>query len=757
MAQPPQPSPLEQLAALADEGEVTGQATALSEEAISPWLSFLAGGITGVVSLVKAISYGALIFSGELSPFLSVGLGLLFISNILIRLVTALTSSFRPIIYNPQSEQVVIVSFMAASIAKQIAPNTSPEVLLITVVLGIGFSTLLTGCVLIVLGFMRQGNLGRYLPYPIIGGFLAGVSWLMMSGGFKIIAGEALNSGNAIALSEPGLLIQMLVGLGFAGILFGMTRHWKQAWIMPMGFLGATGIFYIMAAGLGFSAQDLRAQGWLLDLPRQGSLWQPLPLTAFRDIDWALIQGQTGTIFSLSLMSTLGLLLGATNLEVALDKEIALNRELKSLGTANLIAGLFGGLAGSLSLNSSLLAYKLGGRTRWVGLSGAVIFALALAWGSTVIAYLPTFAFGGLLLFLGFDLLTEWMYAAWFKLPKDEYLIALLVFGEIVFSDLITGIGIGLLLAVILFVVNYSRISPTRYDLFGDSYKSNVIRPTHQERFLREMGSRIYMLQLEGYLFFGSANTLVNKISSVISQSVFPIRFILLDFRLVRGVDFSATLSFRKLKVLAQKHDIIILLTQILPKHLEFFRKASVVEYDDKTIRIFESLDRGFEWCEEKLLEEGKWRRQRFFPLAMQFGDIFQNQNDTSEFIGYLESLDCSGGDIIAHAGELEQGLYFVEFGQISAVITLENQAAKRLRTYTAGTVCGEKGLVSSLIRSSTLIAEQNSKLYLLSREKFTQMEQQAPHLANALLKLVLHAQNEQIESYEKEIRFLLQ
>jgi SulP family sulfate permease len=230
----------------------------------------------------------------------------------------------------------------------------------------------------------------------------------------------------------------------------------------------------------------------------------------------------------------------------------------------------------------------------------------------------------------------------------------------------------------------------------------------------------------------------------------------LLDFRLVRGIDFSATLSFRKLKALAQKGNIVILLTQIPPPSLEFLRKAGIIEPDDAVIKIFENLDRGFEWCEEKLLEEGKWRRQRFFPLAMQLRDIFQDEKDASEFISYLEGLDFSAGELIAQAGEREQGLYFVEFGQISAVITLEDQSTKRLRTYTAGTVCGEKGLFSFQKRSNTLVAEQNSKLYLLPSEKFVQMEQHAPQLANALLKLVLHGQSEQIESYEKEIKFLL-
>jgi SulP family sulfate permease len=205
MAQLPQPSPLDQLAALTDEANQTGPATAPVEDPISPWFSLLAGGTTGIISLVKTISYGALIFSAGLSPFLPAGLGLLFVSNILTRLITALTASFPPIIYNPQSEQVVIVAFMAASIARQVDPDTPPEALLMTIVLGIGLSSLLTGAIQLALGLMQRGDLGRYLPYPIVGGFWAGVSWLMMTGGIKIIADKALDSSNIMDVFLSGL------------------------------------------------------------------------------------------------------------------------------------------------------------------------------------------------------------------------------------------------------------------------------------------------------------------------------------------------------------------------------------------------------------------------------------------------------------------------------------------------------------------------------------------------------------------------
>lgn len=722
------------------------------------WLSIFAGVFTGVISLVKTISFAALIFSAGLSPYLPAGLGMLFISNIMIRVVTACSSSFPPVVYNPQSEQVVVLTFMAAAIHERFFVSTPPEILLSTIVVCIAFSSLLAGLTLFLLGTLRQGDLGRYLPYPITGGFLAGISWLLIVGALQLIAGRSLRWALVPELWHAQILLQLLAGLLFALGLLYFTRHSQQTWIMPLGFVIAVALFYGLTAAVGYSMADAHKDGWFLDLSAQFNWWQPLNLTNLSVINWSIFRNQVGAIGTLIFLTTLSLLLGATNLELSLDKDVDPNRELKSLGMANIASGLLGGAPGTLSLSSSLLAYRLGGRTRLVGLSGAALYAVMLLMGTSWLGHLPKFALGGLLLFSGIDLLMRWFVQSWRQLPRDEFAIALIVFGAIVLTDLITGVTIGLLLAVGLFVLNYSRISPSRYALLGSEYRSNYIRPTSQEQFLSEQSNQIYIVKLQGFIFFGTANTLLTQVSEMIrtSQSRVPIRFIILDFSLVRGIDFSSTLSFKKLRILAKKQKFKLLFTGLSPKLMKALDQSSILEVTDLTIEVFEDIDRGFEWCENFLLEQAQWRRQRFLPLSMRLSELFDSEEADVQFMGYLQKLTFQEGEIIAPEGEPETGVYIIEEGQVSSITTLSDKFDKRLQTYTPGTVCGFRGLYCTTDHSSTLIADRMSQLYFLSKEAFRQLEQDSPHMANVLLKFILQSQSLQIASYEKELKSLL-
>lgn len=757
--QPPEHSPLEQLIALSEEPEDDGSAVALAQpkteqESKSIGLSVLAGVLTGIVSLVKVISYAALMFSGILSPFLSVGLGVLLISNIVVRVVTSLTSSFPPVIYNPQSEQVVILTFMVGAIADQLFGKVSSDALVATVVGAIALSTVLTGIGLMLLGTFKQGNLGRYLPYPITGGFLAGISWLLVIGGFKLITGQTWRWGRMFAVLNSNVGLQLLAGLLFAALLWLVTRRLQNSLTMPVLFAAAVVAFYLIAGLAGFSVDEIRSTGWLVNLSTRGTLWPAIEPATVSEIDWSVVRSQAGAIGTLIFLSTLSLLLGATNLELFFDREIDLNQELKSVGTANILAGCLGGATGGLSFSSTLLGYRLGGRTRWVGLSGAALYCTVFFIGSSFISYLPRFALGGFLIFSGMDVLSKWLYASWFKLPKDEYAIALIVFGSIVFTDLITGVGIGLLLAVGLFVVSYSRISPSRYELFGDEYKSNLIRPKAQEDFLASKSNQIYIVKLQGFLFFGTANRLFNQIKEQVqhSQQRSPTRFIILDFRLVRGIDFSSTLSFEKLKATVQKNQAVLLFTGLSPKLIQVLRQAKILDRDDTSIQLFGDIDRGFEWCEEMLLSEAQWRRQRFFPMAMQLEEIFE-EDDIETFVSYLKKLEFSTGEMVSEPGKIYFGLYFVEVGQVSLITDLPDGSTKRLQTFSAGTLCGQLDASEDKESANRLIAEQDSQLYFLSTAAFNRMEQEDSRLANILLRSLLRSQKRQITSYEKELR----
>ncbi|MGJ3245205.1 MAG: SulP family inorganic anion transporter [Elainellaceae cyanobacterium] len=146
----------------------------------------IAGIVTGIISVLTTISLAAMVFSGDLAPFIAVGIGITLFSNIVIRTIVSLTSSFPGVISNPQAEQMALIAIIGASISAQMS-NTSSSILLSTVLVAIALTSVLTGAFLLAIAPFNVSELIRYIPYPLIGGFLAGIGVLLVQGAFKLV------------------------------------------------------------------------------------------------------------------------------------------------------------------------------------------------------------------------------------------------------------------------------------------------------------------------------------------------------------------------------------------------------------------------------------------------------------------------------------------------------------------------------------------------------------------------------------------
>src|SRR5262249_1159069 len=138
---------------------------------------------------------------------------------------------------------------------------------------------------------------------------------------------------------------------------------------------------------------------------------------------------------------------------------------------------------------------------------------------------------------------------------------------------------VGLVAAVLLFVINYSRINVVKHALSGLTYRSRVTRGSRQRSFLQERGEQILILQLQGYLFFGTANSLLEQVRARVNRpDLAPIRFLILDFRQVPGLDSTAILSFSKMKQLAHERNITLVLTGLAGNVEKNFTQGDFVE-----------------------------------------------------------------------------------------------------------------------------------------------------------------------------------
>ncbi|MCU0567712.1 MAG: SulP family inorganic anion transporter [Oculatellaceae cyanobacterium Prado106] len=714
------------------------------------------GLITGVLLVIYSISMAALIFSGKLATSVSLGIGFTLITAIVTAVIVALTNSLPGVVTMPQDAPAIIVSMMASAIAAQFS-DAAPA-LLPTVVMAIAITTMLVGLIYLLLGTFKLGNLTRFIPYPVIGGFLAGTGYLLAQGAFNVMTDHFFDLPHLSLLFRFEYLIRWLPGLGLAIALLILLGRSTSVFIMPGLIAGSILVFYLMLGLTQTSISEAREAGLLLQAFPHGGLWRPLHWSMFHYIDWKIIIGQAGNIATTVLLSVISLLLIATGIELASQKDVNLNQELRSAGIANLIAGLGGGIIGFQALGlSTLSCAKIGAKSRLVGILAATICLVTLLLGETLVALFPKPVLGGVALFLGLSFLVEWVYDAWFKLPRADYGIVVLILFVIATVGFLQGVAVGLVVSIARFVINYSQVNVTKQILSGATYQSNIVRSLHQERFLREEGDQIYILNLQGFLFFGTANALLNRIRDRLQDpNLIPLRFAVLNFRLVNGLDSSAVLSFIKLRQLFQQHDIKLVFTHLSSTIHSQLQRGGCLSPDDPVCHVFSDLDHGLGWCEDEILSQIPFRRGRSIPLVMQLKDLLPNHSHASALMDYLEEWDVDAGTIVFQQNQPVNALYLIEVGQATIYFEYQPGQTHRIQTLGAGNLVGELDFFRNSTHQTSAIVDAPSTLYRLSTASFHQLQQEQPEVAVAFQSAVIQVLGDRLTHAYKEISDLL-
>lgn len=701
-----------------------------------------AGSLTTVMSVMVATSLSVLIFSDRLAPFVPVAIGMAFLGGLLVRLVVALRGAIPGTISTPLTEQLVILAVVTANLQKHIATEPGEAILLVTAIAAIILTTAATGGFLIALGWLRLGGLVRFIPYPVIGGFLAGTGWLMFRGSFQVMTGVATSFEQLPRYLETELLLQWLPGLGCAVLLLVLTRKIKHYLTLPVLLLASVGVFYLALLVSGTSQAEAGSLGLLLGPFPEGNFIPPLTLESPFQIDFAAIFREAGNIGTIMMITVLSLLLNASGLELVARGDIDLNRELRVVGTANLTSALGAGMPGSHALPLSALSYTMGAATRLTGIFGAAVYVLILWVGPAFLSYVPRFVLGSLILFLGVNLLIQWLAQTRTKLPRAEYLVVVLIVVVIGLFGFLAGVGVGLLAAVILFALEHSRVDITRYAHSGAILRSNVDRPVHERQILEEKGEQIFVLKLQSFIFFGTANNLVTEIKERLAdENLQPVRYLVLDFELVQGLDSSAVLSFVKIDQLSEKHGFRTVFSGLREPMIEpQLRQGDAMGSGEREVHIETDLDHALEWCEIDLIaKSGSGGEERSEELLEALAEIFVSPAESARFLEFLQGRTFERGQYVFRQGDAADGLYFVERGQVSILLPLDAGRVKRLRTFHAGSIIGEMGLYSNSPRSADVVADVDCRLLHLSLDAFTRMEREVPALSAAFHKFTVN------------------
>lgn len=699
----------------------------------------ISGAITSVIILSSTLGYVAFIFSGPLIGTLHFAVGFGLISAGVMAIVVALGSSAPFAIAGPDSKPTAVLAILAALIAAELGQARPPAEVGLIVLTALVLGTLATGVALYVLGATKMGKWIRFVPYPVVGGFMGASGWLLGVGGIGILAGTHLSLDMLKDLVTPHHLVLIAAGLGFAAAarLIQFVRH-------PMAFpilLAAT--IVIVHLGLyaaGYSIEAARDAGWLLNVGGSAGVANPLMLVqAARSLDWHTVALAGGEYIGLFAVTAITLLLGLVVVEVESRLDIDLDRELRLNGLANIAVGLAGGMVGTLSVSRTLFNLRTGARSRISGVvSGALCLGI-LGFGTNVLIFFPVPILGGLLVNQGVGMLHEWLIRSRRTMPVADYIQVVIIMFAIIRWDFLAGVAVGVVSACVTFAINTSRIRLVKQVVDRSSFRSRVDRPIDHQELLVQYGNNIQIMWLHGFVFFGSAHRLLLDVKNIVEtrgQNV--CRSLILDFRQVLGIDSSAILNLGKLWNLAEREGFIIALSSVSPWLLEILQGGGLLGPTDKVGKLFPNLDAALEWCEDSLIakhvssESGLRSADEWLAREIGSQDLFVR------LMSYLEQIEFKAGDYIFSQGAKADALFLLYTGRVSVLYQMPNGSELRLRSIAGQTVLGEMGLYRTQPRGASIRVDKSCVVYRLSADALAMMEADDPSLAYAFHKFIV-------------------
>ena len=499
------------------------------------WLTWVAAGlIIGAVECVLAIAFAAFVFGrAALVRDLPAGIGLYLGAAVLTLGFLAWRAGPRGVVGSVQDAPAAIlagvatvVTAKAAELAHtaQISGLTDydpPDVFLTVVTAGI-LVTVLCGIVFAVIGRFRLGGLIRFVPYPVVGGFLAGTGWLLFKGGVNAAAGMQVKLRNLGQLFEFKLS-HLLPALAFGVILLIAVRVLKRPLVIPAVIGIGLVVFAIGMVVTGSSIDEVREGEWLLFGGSETTqLWEFRTFKALGGADWASVLESWARIVGAVFVATLAILFNISGTELVLDRDLDTNKELRDAGVLNVVSGALGGIPGYHALSLTALAERMRVDARAAGLIAAAVPLAAVVFGASVVGLIPRMIVGGVLVFLGLAFIVEWVWDKRKLLPPLEYAVVVAILVGIIVWGFFWGVVIGLVLAVVLFAVSYGRIELVREVAFGETYRSNVDRPASERAELRGLSDQVQILRVSGFVFFGSTNYLLERVRHRMEQAAPP-------------------------------------------------------------------------------------------------------------------------------------------------------------------------------------------------------------------------------------------
>ena len=710
-------------------------------------ISILRGNLLGPltaasVSLPVEATYGMIAFAPLGPDYMALGvLGALYCA-IFSNLAGLLTKSRPGLLGGTRPTLVLAIAVLIGDLAARWHSGSGPDVPLI-----LAFTMLtifLAGVFQVALSIGRIGRIFKYLPFPVLAGFVNGASLLILLSALRPLIGlpnaASLNGFiGDLATARPAAL-----AVGAVSILIALRPPRFTSRVSPLlvAIIAGTLMHHLFAMFLPASELSGTLVAVVPKMPDLDVLRGFSRIFHDREL-LATVPSLLIPALSLALLATVESLLTMSVIDGMLPGRHSIDRELLAQGTANVIAACFGGLSSAAGMSRCTNNVR-GGARSWASTLFYVVLAIVTLLGAELFRALPLAMMGGVMVAVAWLMVDDWsrrmprqllshhgLTRAQRKTLLANYIVMLVVVATALVSNLVTAVFVGVLGAMILFVRQNSRNIIAR-ELRGDRHHSLRQRSISRMRELEREGGRIVILELDGALFFGTADKLAREIERIGG----PADYLILDFRKVTDIDVTgARILLQSARELVSRR--CKLLFASIKADGSRGRMLTAMGHLGLPVREFwfDNAEGALEWAEEDLLE--KFELPPTYDRALAVNETQLGRGlvpfDLALLKEALEEIKAKKGDVLFLSGDDASGLFVVAEGSVSVFLRGEH-GRKRVASLAPGVVFGEMGLLDGLPRSADVFADEDAIVLKLSRKTFEQIRRDHPELAATIL-----------------------
>ncbi|AMN42849.1 SLC26A/SulP transporter family protein [Rhodoplanes sp. Z2-YC6860] len=686
-----------------------------------------AGFVASVVLIANIISFGALMFHGELSAGIPIAIWSMLVGGCIGGFVISLATSLPPIATGIDSPTGAVLVLLSASVSNVVIPagGTPADAIQTTMVLFTA-ATLLSGLTLYLFGALRWGEYFRFVPYSVVAGFLAATGLFLFLGGARIAIGRSLT---ANPFTQWTLIDAAKIGAGVAALLILLAvRRWiKSGLALPVALLA---MWLCSAAALHVLGASEAHHGWYL--PALGSLaaWSPFTEWHSTHVTRSEVLAALPELIAVVLVAVVSLVTKVASLELARQVPADLNQEFRCHGIGNMIAAPFGGLASSLQTGTSRLLDHAGSMTRASGAVAAAVLGLVAVTNFNLAGIVPLPVIVGLVFYLGYTFIVDTLWRPFEQRAWLDLSLALIIMSVCVLYGYLVGVLAGIVCACVLFAVSYSRRGVVRRHATRATFASYVTRPPELSKYLQEAGAKIQIYWLSGHIFFGSAESLFERVRGDIAKlPPGEPKYLVLDFEMVSGADTSAILSITKIRDFCLKHKIVFVCASATPSIEAALQRSGCFKHPKGA---FADLNVAVAWCEDQLLASADVSPSAGEEFESWLKQQLGSQVSLPDLFAYLEIKSIEGSEVIYRQGDPADTMDIVAEGALVVDVANEHGETVRVRRIDTHSVVGEMGFFRRAARSATVSSDGPAKLFTLSRANFDRMRQERPDLAYA-------------------------